>query len=99
VCFLILGKHNEKRESYGGTVIIDPWGEVIARCPNIDDAPALTTATGGATAEAEATVKKGLGSICYATFDRKILGQIRGSMPVHSHRRRDVYYSKDTECK
>ena len=25
------GKHNEKRESYGHSIIIDPWGEVIAK--------------------------------------------------------------------
>jgi len=24
------GKHNEKRESYGDSIIIDPWGTVIA---------------------------------------------------------------------
>ncbi|GLJ24888.1 hypothetical protein SUGI_0476070 [Cryptomeria japonica] len=26
------GKHNEKRESYGDAMIIDPWGTVVARC-------------------------------------------------------------------
>lgn len=25
------GKHNEKRESYGHSLICDPWGDVIAR--------------------------------------------------------------------
>lgn len=25
------GKHNEKKESYGNTMIVDPWGKVIAR--------------------------------------------------------------------
>lgn len=34
-CFVIAaaqaGKHNEKRESYGHALIIDPWGEVIGR--------------------------------------------------------------------
>ncbi|KAL0923227.1 hypothetical protein M5K25_007272 [Dendrobium thyrsiflorum] len=37
-CFVIAaaqaGKHNEKRESYGGSLIIDPWGTVIARLPD-----------------------------------------------------------------
>ncbi|KAF8661077.1 hypothetical protein HU200_057178 [Digitaria exilis] len=28
------GKHNEKRESYGDSIIIDPWGTVIARLPD-----------------------------------------------------------------
>ena len=34
-CFVIAaaqaGVHNEKRESYGDSVIIDPWGDVIGR--------------------------------------------------------------------
>lgn len=25
------GRHNEKRESYGHSLIIDPWGKVVAR--------------------------------------------------------------------
>jgi len=25
------GKHNEKRESYGDSLIIDPWGTVVGR--------------------------------------------------------------------
>ncbi|KAJ4779318.1 Nitrilase-like protein 2 [Rhynchospora pubera] len=36
-CYVIAaaqaGKHNEKRESYGDSIIIDPWGTVIARLP------------------------------------------------------------------
>ncbi|PIA38780.1 hypothetical protein AQUCO_02700172v1 [Aquilegia coerulea] len=28
------GKHNDKRESYGDTLIIDPWGKVISRLPD-----------------------------------------------------------------
>ncbi|KAJ8464526.1 hypothetical protein OPV22_027078 [Ensete ventricosum] len=28
------GRHNEKRESYGDSLIIDPWGIVIARLPD-----------------------------------------------------------------
>ncbi|KAK6052185.1 hypothetical protein COOONC_10309 [Cooperia oncophora] len=26
------GKHNEKRSSYGHSMVIDPWGAVIAQC-------------------------------------------------------------------
>lgn len=28
------GKHNEKRESYGDALIIDPWGTVVGRLPD-----------------------------------------------------------------
>lgn len=27
------GKHNDKRESFGETLIIDPWGTIIGRLP------------------------------------------------------------------
>lgn len=27
------GKHNDRRESYGETLIIDPWGTVVGRLP------------------------------------------------------------------
>ena len=34
-CYVIAaaqaGRHNEKRESYGHSLIIDPWGEVVGR--------------------------------------------------------------------
>ena len=34
-CYVIAaaqaGRHNEKRESYGHSLVIDPWGKVIAR--------------------------------------------------------------------
>ena len=27
------GKNNDKRESYGDSIIIDPWGTVVGRLP------------------------------------------------------------------
>jgi len=32
------GAHNEKRSSWGGACVIDPWGTVVARCKNGDEA-------------------------------------------------------------
>ena len=36
-CYVIAaaqtGKHNAKRASYGHACIIDPWGTIIAECP------------------------------------------------------------------
>ncbi|KAK1286492.1 hypothetical protein QJS10_CPB20g00368 [Acorus calamus] len=37
-CYVIAaaqtGRHSEKRESYGDTLIIDPWGSIVARLPD-----------------------------------------------------------------
>lgn len=30
------GKHNDKRESYGDSLIIDPWGKIVGRLPGKD---------------------------------------------------------------
>ncbi|KAJ1930093.1 Carbon-nitrogen hydrolase, partial [Tieghemiomyces parasiticus] len=32
------GKHNDKRESYGHAMIVDPWGDVLAQCSNRSEA-------------------------------------------------------------
>ncbi|CAI2169885.1 10627_t:CDS:2 [Funneliformis geosporum] len=31
-----IGQHNEKRASYGHAMIVDPWGTILARCPETD---------------------------------------------------------------
>ncbi|XP_042476848.1 deaminated glutathione amidase, chloroplastic/cytosolic [Macadamia integrifolia] len=37
-CYVIAaaqtGRHNDKRESYGDTLIIDPWGKIVGRLPD-----------------------------------------------------------------
>jgi len=47
-CYVIAaaqcGKHNEKRSSYGHSLIIDPWGEVVGRMEGDQNAPGLVTA-------------------------------------------------------
>lgn len=30
------GKHNEKKESYGNSMIVDPWGKVVSRASDIE---------------------------------------------------------------
>ena len=38
-CYVIAaaqkGRHNEKRESYGHALVIDPWGVVVAQCSQV----------------------------------------------------------------
>ncbi|RIA87482.1 putative nitrilase [Glomus cerebriforme] len=46
-CYVIasaqIGRHNENRVSYGHAMIVDPWGTVLARCPETNE-PSLAFA-------------------------------------------------------
>ena len=37
-CYVIaaaqVGRHNSKRTSFGHSVIVDPWGTIVAACPD-----------------------------------------------------------------
>ncbi|GAN04099.1 hydrolase nit2 [Mucor ambiguus] len=39
-----IGQHNEKRASYGNAMIVDPWGTVLARCPDTANKPSIAIA-------------------------------------------------------
>lgn len=36
------GRHNEKRESYGHSLVVDPWGVVVADAGGVDKEGAPT---------------------------------------------------------
>ncbi|KAG4305036.1 hypothetical protein PORY_001711, partial [Pneumocystis oryctolagi] len=39
-----VGKHNESRESYGHSMIADPWGSILASCSNVSKEPTFCIA-------------------------------------------------------
>ena len=82
-CYVIaaaqVGKHNEKRISYGNTMIVDMWGEVKDACPIY---------------QPDGEVESWSASICYAHFDRSSLDSVRNSMPIQKHKiaGREIYW-------
>ena len=60
------GRHNEKRDTYGHAMIIDPWGTIVAQC------------------------RDGEG-VAVADVDVTWLQTVRRRIPVHQHRREDLY--------
>ncbi len=36
-----VGSHNEKRTSYGHSMVVDPWGKVILDMPGEDNGPEI----------------------------------------------------------
>ena len=83
------GVHNEKRSSYGRSIIVDPWGAIVASCPSIE-----SMGTDAKEEKCSCTIVEGVGSICFAAFDREVLLKTRERMPVQLHRRPDVYYKQ-----
>ena len=111
-CYVVaaaqVGRHNDKRESWGESVIIDPWGSVLAKAPTIhelasqpdvactflkEDVPAgAARGTEKTPPAATSVVHTEHGTVLFATFDRAVLMKTRTNMPVESHRRPDLYY-------
>ena len=79
-CYLIAaaqaGRHNAKRCSHGQTVIISPWGDVLAELPSFEEGSDTGLDIEG---------------VAVAVFDRSFLERVREGMPVHSHRRPELY--------
>lgn len=65
-----IGKHNERRSSYGHTMIVDPWGKVVAECSRVKvgDVP---KAAGDVEPE-----------ICFAEVDASLLERVRREVPL-----------------
>lgn len=90
-CYMIaaaqVGKHNEKRESYGHSLIYDPWGDLLADAggydsvgtagvlamPGYDDSPVLVP------------------GIVVCDIDLDKIDSVRESMPIHVHRANSKY--------
>ncbi|KAI5803397.1 nitrilase [Peziza echinospora] len=87
-CFVLaaaqIGKHNQKRISYGGSMIIDPWGKLLSSCNGIDDDKELETLIAGEDGGTEDQIE-----ICTAELDLEVLEKIRREVPMK--RRFDVY--------
>ncbi|UNI20165.1 Beta-ureidopropionase [Purpureocillium takamizusanense] len=71
-----VGQHNEKRASYGRSMVVDPWGTVRLRLKGVVDARG----------EAE---EGAVGEIGFVEMDMDVAGRVRESMPLQ--RRTDVY--------
>lgn len=90
------GRHNEKRESHGHAMVVDPWGKVLADAA--DASPSLITAEIG---ESSSSTRKAvvLASLCPLTTatsfptrtDLGLIDDIRAKMPVRKHRRCDLF--------
>ncbi|KAL7486244.1 hypothetical protein ACHAW6_011842 [Cyclotella cf. meneghiniana] len=90
-CYMIaaaqVGKHNEKRESYGHSLIYDPWGELLADAGGYD-----SVGTAGVLAmpgyDDSPVIVPGI-VVCDIDLDK--IDSVRESMPIHVHRANSKY--------
>ena len=76
-CYVIAaaqhGPHNAKRQSYGHSLVVDPWGTVIADAGGVD--------TESPNRQPIATP-----SVVSCEIDLDLLASIRERMPIQQHR-------------
>jgi predicted amidohydrolase len=86
-CYVIAaaqyGQHNDKRTSYGHSLIVDPWGKVIADAGGFPTMEELETQGGENNGR---TVPPPPPSIITAEIDLEYLETIRQRMPIEMHR-------------
>ncbi|CUM65057.1 uncharacterized protein PRCAT00002679001 [Priceomyces carsonii] len=68
----------KKRVSYGESIIISPWGEVLSECKKYSDTLEL---------DEEGDYYE----LCFADLDLDSLDAIRTNMPLLEHRREDIF--------
>jgi deaminated glutathione amidase len=77
-CYVIAaaqyGRHNEKRESYGHSLVVDPWGTVVA------DAGGVDSTNGGVPVPTTPSIVT-----CEVNSGR--IDEIRQRMPIQEHRK------------
>ncbi|KAF5547920.1 nitrilase [Fusarium napiforme] len=73
-----VGRHNEKRASWGQSIVADPWGNVVLKLQGVKEGEPQGTAEDGAE-----------GEIGFVDIDLEHLEMVRREMPLQ--RRIDVY--------
>lgn len=83
------GRHNVKRESYGHSLAVDPWGKILADAGGYDGVGAIRPDEHGAAQSDESTVDTPSIIICDIDLDK--LDSIRERMPIQQHRSSSLF--------
>lgn len=74
-----VGRHNDKRASYGNSLVVDPWGEVRLRLGGVLGDKGGGDGGGGSVGEAEPGA---VGQIGFVELDMDMLERVRREMPL-----------------
>eukprot|EP00578_Thalassiosira_sp_NH16_P017226 CAMPEP_0181106496 /NCGR_PEP_ID=MMETSP1071-20121207/16562_1 /TAXON_ID=35127 /ORGANISM="Thalassiosira sp., Strain NH16" /LENGTH=376 /DNA_ID=CAMNT_0023189905 /DNA_START=143 /DNA_END=1273 /DNA_ORIENTATION=+ len=78
-----VGQHNEKRQSYGHSIVYDPWGELVADAGGYDGTGFSGTVLEPPQGELSPV---GVPSIIISEIDLDKLKSVRERMPIQQHR-------------
>ena len=81
-----VGRHNERRRSYGHSVAYDPWGERLADAGGYDSPGVETCEEGG---EGDSPVETP--SVIVVDIDPGRVAEVRERMPMQDHRERVTF--------
>jgi deaminated glutathione amidase len=80
-CYVIAaaqyGPHNAKRESYGHSLVVDPWGTILVDAGGADSRPDNTDNDG---------TSIGTPGIQTCRIDLEMVQSVRERMPIQQHR-------------
>ena len=112
-CYVIAaaqsGKHNEKRSSYGHSLVIDPWGKIIAEGPGADSHTDLSVSRSSLSSPSSSSSSCSSSSVdmihgvdeegsllLTADINLDYLHQLRSKMPLENHKRYDLFPTNTT---
>jgi deaminated glutathione amidase len=89
-CYVIAaaqyGAHNDKRESYGHALVIDPWGAILVDAGGADTATTVNDQAQQAKGGDHIVPLISTPSIVTCVIDLNLVSSIRERMPIQQHR-------------
>jgi predicted amidohydrolase len=79
-----VGKHNNKRKSYGHALAVDPWGDIVADAGGYDGAGTMSAERYVEDEDAVSPVE--VPSIILCDIDREKINAVRERIPIQQHR-------------
>ena len=87
-CFVLaaaqFGRHNEKRESYGHSIAVDPWGGILEDAGGCDGPG--TMLRNDDDDDGQVSLSSSIPSIIVCDIDREKIQLARERMPIQAHR-------------
>ena len=90
------GAHSARRESYGHSLAVDPWGEIVSDAGGSDGPGTVAEWERERDDEEAAGMSMSIPTITLCDVDLDALRSVRERMPIRAHRERSTYTLRDS---